>query len=87
MQWLKANGLKTVIIVFVLWYGIKYLFKLIRLIHLHRGTKNLVYMKVTLPRSDSKMDQEKRTEKDFKEKVAMMAQLYRALYEIREMNL
>ncbi len=44
-------------------------------------------MKVTLPRSDSKMDQEQRTEKDFKEKVAIMAQLYRALYEIRELNL
>ncbi|QQR83453.1 DUF87 domain-containing protein [Candidatus Peregrinibacteria bacterium] len=32
-------------------------------------------------------DQEQRTEKDFKEKVAIMSQLYRALYEIRELNL
>ena len=28
---------------------------------------------------DSKLDQEKRTEKDFKERVAVMTQLYRAL--------
>jgi len=33
------------------------------------------------------MDQEKRTEKDFKEKMAIMSQLYRAVYEIHEMNL
>ncbi|MBU0727418.1 type IV secretion system DNA-binding domain-containing protein [Patescibacteria group bacterium] len=44
-------------------------------------------MKVVLPRSDSKMDQEQRTEKDFKEKVAIMSQLFRGLYEIRELNL
>jgi hypothetical protein len=49
--------------------------------------KHLVYLRITLPRSDSKIDQEKRTEKDFKEKIAVMSQLYQALYEIREMNL
>jgi len=31
--------------------------------------KNLVYMKVTLPKSDSKLDKEKETKKDFKEKI------------------
>ncbi len=51
-----------------------------------RRSKSLVHMRVLLPRSDSKMDQEKRTEKDFKEKVAIMEQLYRALYEIRSLT-
>ncbi len=46
----------------------------------------LVSMKVLLPRSDSKIDQEKRTEKDFKEKVAIMEQLYRALWEVRNLT-
>lgn len=46
-------------------------------------SKSLVAMKVLLPRSDTKVDQEKRTEKDFKEKIAIMEQLYRALWEIR----
>lgn len=46
----------------------------------------LVCMKVLLPRSDSKIDQEKRTEKDFKEKVAIMEQLYRALWEVRNLT-
>jgi hypothetical protein len=48
--------------------------------------KRLVCMKVLLPRSDSKIDQEKRTEKDFKEKVAIMEQLYRALWEVRNLT-
>src|SRR5688572_12999008 len=48
--------------------------------------RSLVSMKVLLPRSDSKIDQEKRTEKDFKEKVAIMEQLYRALWEVKSLT-
>lgn len=87
LEWIKSDGWKFFLIVLGSWYAIKWLIKIARIIHLHRMAKHLVYLKVTLPRSDSKMDQEQRTEKDFKEKVAVMAQLYRALYEIREMNL
>jgi hypothetical protein len=32
-------------------------------------SKNLVYLKVTLPKADSKLDKEKETKKDFKEKI------------------
>lgn len=49
-------------------------------------SKHLVQLKVLLPRSDSKNDQEKRTEKDWKEKVAIMEQLYRALWEVRSLT-
>lgn len=52
---------------------------------LHKSRK-LVSMKVLLPRTDSKIDQEKRTEKDFKEKIAMMEQLYRALWEVKSLT-
>jgi len=48
--------------------------------------KHLVSLKVILPRADSKVDQEKRTEKDFKEKIAVMEQLYRALWEVRNLH-
>lgn len=48
--------------------------------------KHLVSVKVILPRSDSKMDQERRTEKDFKEKVAIMEQLFRALNEVKDLT-
>lgn len=85
--WSTSVGWKWLIGAIIAWYFVKYALKIARIINLHYLTKKLVYLKVTLPRSDSKIDQEKRTEKDFKEKVAVMAQLYRALYEIREMNL
>ena len=52
----------------------------------HFESRKLVSMKVVLPRSDTKLDQEKRTEKDFKEKVAVMEQLYRALWEVRNLD-
>lgn len=48
--------------------------------------KHLVSLKVVLPRNDSKIDQEKRTEKDFKEKIAAMEQLFRALNEVKELS-
>ena len=49
-------------------------------------SENLVYMRISVPREDSKMDYERKNEKDFKEKIGIMAQLYRALSEISEMN-
>jgi len=87
MPFIKEDLLTWTIVIIGGYYGIKLAIKLIRFAYLLYNTHNLVYMKVSLPRSDSKMDQEKRNEKDFKEKVAIMAQLYRAIYEIKEMNL
>ncbi|MEK7591440.1 MAG: hypothetical protein AAB489_04510, partial [Patescibacteria group bacterium] len=49
-------------------------------------SRKLVSMKVMLQRNDSKIDQEKRTEKDFKEKVAVMEQLYLALWEVKALT-
>jgi hypothetical protein len=50
------------------------------------ASKRLVSMKVILPRTDSKIDQEKRTEKDFKEKIAVMEQLFRAINEVKDLS-
>ncbi len=58
----------------------------VRFLFAYWKSKRLVSMKVLLPRSDSKIDQEKRTEKDFKEKIAIMEQLYRALWEVRSLT-
>jgi hypothetical protein len=55
---------------------------LIRLRHDKKIAKDLVYIKIRLTREDSKLDNEKRSEKDFKEKMLIMQQLYRAIYEI-----
>src|SRR3989344_1048575 len=49
-------------------------------------SRNLVTLKVLLPRNDSKVDEEKRTEKDWKEKIAIMEQLFRALWEVKTLD-
>lgn len=48
---------------------------------------HLVHLRVTLPRNDSKLDNEKRTEKDFHEQIGKAQQFFRALHETRDLNL
>ncbi len=69
-------------VLFALWIG-KRLFRYWYAVY---RSRSLVKFRVMLPREDSKIDQEKRTEKDFKEKIAVMEQLYRALWEVRSLN-
>ncbi len=52
-----------------------------------RKVEDLVYLQVSVNRSDAKIDYEKKVEKDFKEKIGIMAQLYRALTELTDLNL
>ncbi len=47
----------------------------------------MVHMKIMVPRNDSKLDNEKRTEKDFHEQIAKSEQFFRALHETRDLNL
>ena len=44
----------------------------------------LMYLKVTLPRADSKLDKEKETKKDFKEKVGIMSVFYKSIHNITQ---
>lgn len=60
--------------------------KYFRYWYAYKRGSTLVAMKVLLPRQETKIDQEKRTEKDFKEKIAIMEQLFRALWEIKSLN-
>lgn len=46
----------------------------------------LVYFRVTLPRADSKLDKEKETKKDFKEKIGIMSIFYKAIHKIDELS-
>jgi len=50
-------------------------------------SKNLRYLKITLPRADSKLDKEKETKKDFKEKLGMMSMFYKAIHKLAEAGL
>ncbi len=52
-----------------------------------RKVEDLVFLEVTVPRLDSKVDYEKKQEKDFREKITTMVQFYRALTELSEINL
>jgi hypothetical protein len=83
----KEYWLDAILLIFFVFYLVPLLIGLARFLYDVLSYHDLVYMKVQLPRSDSKMDQERRTEKDFKEKVAIMSQLFRAMYEVRELNL
>lgn len=46
--------------------------------------KNLIRMRITLPRSDSKLDKERETKKDFKEKIGQMNMFYKAVHKLAE---
>jgi hypothetical protein len=48
----------------------------------YKRTLNLTFLKVTLPKKDSDLDEKKETTKDFKEMVALMEQLYSSLKSI-----
>ncbi|MFH0834596.1 MAG: type IV secretion system DNA-binding domain-containing protein [Patescibacteria group bacterium] len=72
------------ITIWMIWDAFKYL---VRLSYQLKWSRNLVCLKVTQPRQETHKDREEATEKDFREKIGVMEQLYRALHEISEMNL
>ncbi len=84
--WFWSAPLENMLILSAVWLLWKYLKYNTRFYYAWWMSGKLVSMKVLLPRSDSKIDQEKRTEKDFKEKIAIMEQLYRALWEVRSLT-
>lgn len=59
----------------------------LRYTHRRLQAKSLIHLRVLLPRNDSKLDNEKRNEKDFHEALGRGEQLYRALHETRDLNL
>ena len=69
------------------YFLLKFLKVFIRYIYRRNEYNTLVHLRVTMPRSDSKLDQEKRTEKDFREQLGKTEQFYRALHETRDLNL
>jgi hypothetical protein len=48
----------------------------------YKRTLNLTFLKVTLPKKDSDLDEKKETTKDFKEMIGLMEQLYSSLKSI-----
>ncbi len=59
----------------------------IRQFYEHWVASKRVFIQVTMPREESAKDKENATEKDFRERIGIMEQLYRAMHEIRELSL
>ncbi|MCD5380804.1 type IV secretory system conjugative DNA transfer family protein [Candidatus Gracilibacteria bacterium] len=76
-------GIKILLVILVLLI----LRKIIQLCFELYYSKNLRYLKVTLPRADSKLDKEKETKKDFKEKAGVMSMFYKAIHKLAEAGL
>ncbi len=85
-RWFISAPLENLVIVVTVATILHYSVQTMRYWYACTQGKKLVSMKVILPRSDSKMDQEKRTEKDFKEKIAIMEQLFRAINEVKDLT-
>lgn len=84
---LKERPFFTLGVLLGAYLGLKICIIIFRYTHTLAARKNLVYLLVTLPRSDSKLDAEKDTKKDFKEIVGIAEQFFRSIHEIRELNL
>jgi hypothetical protein len=76
--------LGKLLLIFIILYTI---YKTIRLIFELYYSKNLRYLQITLPRADSKLDKEKETKKDFKEKIGQMSMFYKAIHKLAEAGL
>ncbi len=68
------------IVLLVIWKIIQLMFEIYY-------SKHLRYLKVTLPRADSKLDKERETKKDFKEKAGIMSMFYKAIHKLAEAGL
>lgn len=76
------NIFYTIFIIILIGIILWFVLKLIRLLYELYRAKDLVYMKVTLPRADSKLDKEQDTKKDFKEKIGIMTLFYKSVHKI-----
>ncbi len=87
-EFLYNHWWQTILIIVFSWIFLPLLRRYIRLyFHWVPKNKKLIHLKVVLPRNDSKLDNEKRTDKDFHEAVGKMEQFYRAIHETRDLNL
>ncbi len=76
--WIYMNMLNIFLAVIIVWICIR----LMRLAYEVMMTPRMRYMKVTLPRADSKLDKEQDTKKDFKEKIGIMTLFYKSVHKI-----
>jgi hypothetical protein len=86
-DYIRKDPLDFIIDVIAIYYSVIGGIYMMRWWYHERSAADLVFMEITVPRADAKMDYDRKTEKDFKEKLAVMVQFFRALTELSEMNL
>lgn len=79
-----SNILMSIFYIIVIIAWIIIILKIIRLLFELYFSKNLIYLKVTLPRNDSKLDKEHETKKDFKEKIWIMSMFFKSTHKMSE---
>lgn len=86
-QWILLNWKILLLLLIGGILGLRFLLWIARIAHFKWSSKHLVHLQIALPRNDSKLDTEHRTEKDFREAIGKMEQLFRSLHETRDLNL
>lgn len=86
-EYIKEAPLQFLFIIVGIFLGMWFFLWLIRRIYQVRQSKKLVFLRITMTREESPKDKEKEVEKDFREKISIMAQFFRNLHETRELNL
>lgn len=76
--WIFENALNIILAIIIVWICIR----IMRLAYEVMMMPRMRYMKVTLPRADSKLDKEQDTKKDFKEKIGIMTLFYKSVHKI-----
>ena len=82
--WFLWDIFYYILLIILIFLALYYWIKIMRFIFELYYAKNLRYLKVTLPRADSKLDKERETKKDFKEKIWMMSMFYKAIHKLTE---
>ena len=78
IEWIWNSAYEIFLFIIIIWICIR----LMRLAYEVMMTPRMRYMKVTLPRADSKLDKEQDTKKDFKEKIGIMTLFYKSVHKI-----
>jgi hypothetical protein len=86
-QWLIDYWFLVLLLLVGTYVGWKLFWLVLRYVHHVKHKKDMVYIQVTMPREESAKDKENANEKDFREKIGIMEQLYRALSEMRELSI
>ena len=80
MLYVGQNIWNILMFVLIAWI----MLRILRLTYEVLTTDRIVYMRITLPRADSKLDKEKETKKDFKEKIGIMTVFYKSIHNITQ---